>query len=303
MQRTGSDPGLAATLCAIVMAGATVLGMPEQRQTPAATQPVPHRIICLIPNVTEILFAVGAGPQVVAVSSYDTYPPAVTSLPRVGALLDPDVERILSLRPDLVITYGSQVDLERQLARAHIAVYPYRHGNIADLLRTTRDVAARTGHAADGERVASAIERGLDAVRARVRGRPRPRTLLVFGREARALRGIYASGGVGFLNDMLTIAGGENVFADVRQESVQASTEVILARRPDVILEVRAHDSPTPIGDVQAEIGVWNVLPSLPAVRHHRVYFLVDDRLVVPGPRIVQGTELMARALHPEAFP
>ncbi|HEX5474184.1 MAG TPA: helical backbone metal receptor [Vicinamibacterales bacterium] len=303
MQRTRSDPfrKLRAALCAIVAAAATILAVQAQRQ-PGTSPSAPHRIVCLIPNVTEILFAVGAGPQVVAVSSYDTYPPAVRSLPRVGALLDPDVERILSLRPDLVVAYGSQVDLTRQLARAHITVYPYRHGGIADLLRTTREIGVRTGHAAEGERVASRMERELDAVRARVRGRPRPRTLLVFGREPRALRGIYASGGTGFLNDMLTIAGGENVFANVRQESVQASTEVILAMRPDVVLEVRASDSAMPIGDLQAEIAVWNALPALPAVQHHRVRFLVDDRLVVPGPRIAQGTELMARALHPEAF-
>jgi iron complex transport system substrate-binding protein len=81
----------------------------------------PQRVISLVPNLTEMLFAMGAGPQVVAVSSFDREPEAVRTLPRVGALLDPDVERILSLRPDLVITYGSQVELKAQLARTGIA--------------------------------------------------------------------------------------------------------------------------------------------------------------------------------------
>ena len=93
------------------------------------------------------------------------------------------------------------------------------------------------------------IDRGLDEHPQRVKGRPRPRTLLVFGRERLSLRGIYASGGVGFLNDMLQIAGGANVFGDVKVQAVQASTEQVLARRPDVILETRALNSAWPSGD------------------------------------------------------
>src|SRR4051794_22989768 len=86
----------------------------------------PRRIISLIPAVTEMLFAIGAGPQVIAVSSFDEYPPEVKNLQRVGALLDPDVERILSLRPDLVVLFGSQEDLSKQLARANVATFSYR---------------------------------------------------------------------------------------------------------------------------------------------------------------------------------
>src|SRR5262245_24707828 len=83
----------------------------------------PKRIVSLVPNVTEILFAIGAGPQVVAVSNYDVEPPEVRSLPTVGALLDPDTEKIISLRPDLVITYGSKADLQAQLKRASIPFF------------------------------------------------------------------------------------------------------------------------------------------------------------------------------------
>jgi ABC-type Fe3+-hydroxamate transport system substrate-binding protein len=92
------------------------------------------------------------------------------------------------------------------------------------------------------------------------------------------------------------------VFADVRQQSVQATTEQIIARRPEVILEIRASNSALPPADVASEARVWDALGSVPAVRAHRVMFLVDDRLVIPGPRVVEGTRLMAQALHPEAF-
>jgi iron complex transport system substrate-binding protein len=262
----------------------------------------PNRIITVIPAVTEILFAIGAGRQVVGVGSFDTFPPEVNKLPKVGALLDPDVERILSLKPDLVVIYASQADLKQQLQRAGIRTYEYQHAGLADVTSTIRALGDVTGHAEDARHVAASIERGLAAIRTRVANESKPRTLLVFGHERGALRGIYASGGVGFLDDMLTIAGGRNVFADVTQQSVQASTEQIIARRPQVILEIRATDSAFPAADQMTEVRVWNALSSVPAVRTNRVSFLVDDRLVIPGPRVAEGTRLMAQALHPEAF-
>jgi iron complex transport system substrate-binding protein len=264
--------------------------------------PPPKRIISLVPNVTEMVYAIGGGNRVVAVSSYDTYPPEVRKLPNVGALLDPNVERILSLKPDLVIVYGSQDDLKRQLARAGIDTFSYRHGGLDTVTATIRDLGARLGETPAADALARGLDRELDGIRQQVHGRPRPRTLLVFGRERLALRGIYASGGVGFLHDMLVAAGGDNVFADVKAESVQASTEQIISRRPDVILEVRAANESFPSGDRDAEAQTWRALGSVPAVRNNRVFFLFDDRIVIPGPRVVDGTRELARALHPDAF-
>ena len=260
------------------------------------------RIISLVPAVTEMLYEIGAGERVVAVSSYDTYPPQVKQLPNVGALLDPNVERILSLKPDLVIVYGSQIDLKEQLARAGIGIFDYRHAGLADVTATIRALGERTGDRDKASELARRIERGIEEIRQKVAGRPKPRTLLVFGRERLALRGIYASGGIGFLDDMLRVAGGTNVFADIKMQAVQASTEQILAHRPEVVLEARAANSAFPSGDFQAERRVWDAIGSVPAVHDNRVIFLFDDRIVIPGPRVVEGTRAMAAALHPDAF-
>jgi iron complex transport system substrate-binding protein len=262
--------------------------------------PKPQRIISLVPALTEMLFAIGAGPQVVAVSSFDEYPPQVRDLERVGALLDPNLERILALRPDLVAVYGSQQDLKTQLARARIPVYSYRHAGLADITATIREIGERAGHAAEATALVGRIEAQLASIRARIGTARRPRTMLIFGREAGALRGIYASGGVGFLHDMLEAAGGEDVFADIKRESVQATTELILTRKPDVILEIRA--GPADAGNIAAEQSAWKALGSVPAVRNGRVLFVIDPRTVVPGPRVAEATELLARALHPDRF-
>jgi iron complex transport system substrate-binding protein len=266
----------------------------------ADAQAAPKRIISVIPAVTEMLFAIGAGPQVVAVGSFDRYPPDVDTLPRVGALIDPDVERILSLRPDLVAIYGSQTDLRAQLERARIPIYVYSHAGLADITVTLRSLGARVGREAAAAELARNLEARIAAVRARVAGRSRPATLIVFERESQTLRGIYASGGVGFVHDMVGAAGGANVFADLKRQAVQATTEQILTVSPHVILELRG-DKYSPDA-VRRETAVWQSLPALPAVRSGRVYFFGDERTVVPGPRVAEAVEMFARVLHPDAF-
>lgn len=291
----------AAAACAILALLLVVRNAGLQASLAASGEQSPRRIISLIPAATEMLFAIGAGPRVVAVGSYDRYPPEATKLPTVGALIDPNVERILSLKPDLVIIYASQTDLKQQLSRAGIGVFEYRHAGLADVTETIRAIGARTGNTTQANAVAAGIEHDLADIRSKVRALTKPTTLLVFGREPGSLRGLYASGGVGFLNDMLETAGGVNVFASVKLQSVQASVEQVLAARPDVILETRASNEAFPTGQRGTDVDAWRTLASVPAVKNGRIVFLFDDRIVVPGPRVAEGTLLMAKALHPSA--
>jgi iron complex transport system substrate-binding protein len=286
--RCGVRDGLYALIAFIAIISAAAL---------AHSQAPPQRIISLIPAVTEMLFALGAGDRVVAVSSFDRYPPEVEKLQRVGALLDPDLERIISLRPDLVAVYGSQVDLRRQLDRARVPVFVYSHAALADVMQTLLELGGRIGHRQQAEALTRQIESRLADLKARVATRPRPRTLVVFGRESFSLRAIYASGGYGFVHDMVTAAGGENIFADVERQAVQATTEAILARRPDVIIELRA--DPLSPADERRELSTWGQLQSVPAVRNKRVHIVADPRAVIPGPRVAEGAEVIARVLHP----
>ena len=266
----------------------------------AAQTPAPRRIISLVPAVTEMLFAIGAGPAVVGVSSHDIFPPDVARLPRVGALVDPDFERILSLRPDLVVVYASQTELIARLARAGIAALEYRHGGLADVTAMMRELGRLTDRAAQADEAARRIETQIDDVRARVSGRPRPSTMLIFGREPGALRGIYASGAVGFVHEVLVAAGGRNVLEDVVRESLQVSVEVLLARAPEVIVEVHPAAGWT-AERLAREAAVWQRLPALPAVRGRRVHIVADDRLLLPGPRVAAAVQRLAATLHPDA--
>lgn len=283
--------GGASFFCPIVLLALTCSLLAGQHAAP------PRRIVSLVPAVTEMLFAIGAGPQVVGVSSFERYPPEATKLPRVGALIDPDLERIISLRPDLVVAYGSQAELRAQLARANIPILPYSHAGLADVTATLRGVGTRVGREAEANRLAAAIERDIQAVRTRTGTLARPRTLIVLGREALALRGVYASGGYGFVHDIVEAAGGTNVFADVKRESVQATSEQILARQPEVVLELRAETMPPEL--MKREREVWGSISALPAVKSGRVYLISDYRTVVPGPRVARAVEVIAETLHP----
>jgi len=265
----------------------------------AAASAQARRIISIIPATTEMLFAMGAGDRLVAVGSYDRFPPEIERLPRVGALLDPDVERILRLKPDLVVLYGTQDELRTQLDRARVPYYSYTHRGLADITQTMRALGARVGVSREAEALASGVEADLAAIRTHVGKSARPKTLLVFGREPGTLRNVDASGGQGFLHDMLETAGGADVLADIRQQSVTMSTELILARAPDVIVELRYGRSDI---DDARDVRAWDAVPSVPAVRNKRVYILHGDEFVVPGPRVAAATERLARTLHPEAW-
>jgi iron complex transport system substrate-binding protein len=248
-----------------------------------------------------MLFAMGVSDRIAGVGAYDRYPPEVDRYPRVGGLLDPNVERILALRPDLVVVYETQSNLIEQLDRASVPMFRYQHRGLPDITETIRALGARVGAAGQASSLAERIEKRLADVRARVARRPHPRTLLVFGREPGSLRRIDASGGYGFLHDLLEIAGGSDVLSDFKRQSVEMSTEMILARAPEVIIELRYGDSPGR-DRLDAETRVWDALPAVPAVRNRRVHLLVGDEFVVPGPRIAVAAERFARVLHPEVF-
>ena len=264
-----------------------------------AQDAAPRRVVSVIPATTEMIFAMGAADRLVGVGNFDRFPSETSKLPRVGGLLDPDTERILALKPDLVIVYNTQAELKGRLDRANVPYFSYEHRALPDVMQTIRALGTRLGVASNAERLASDMERALADVRQSVAGKGRPRALLVFGREADNLRAIAASGGYGFLADLLDVAGSENVFSDIKQQSVQASTEMILARRPDVIIELRYGDDQRAY-NIERELQPWQTLASVPAVRNKRVHLLVGDEFVVPGPRIVNAARRFADTIHPK---
>ena len=216
-------------------------------------------------------------------------------------MLDPDLERILALRPDLVVTYATQVDLQQQLERAKVPIFNYSHAGLPDVMQTMRQLGARVGRPQEADKVALEVEAALAEIRRRTAERPRPRVLLVFSRDAGALRGIYASGGVGFLHDMLEAAGGSNVFADVAS-AVRAGHDgadsVEEARRDS---RAARHTASEQESRAQTRCVEGARLAFRRSARIASISSPTNARWF-PDPAWQKGTRLLAATLHPDAF-
>lgn len=239
--------------------------------------------------MTEILFAIGAGSRVVAVSTYCDRPPRATRLPRVGDFLRPSVESILALEPDVVIgvpTPGNQPAVE-QLERLGVRVVTVSDRTLADLWHAIRTIGRWAGREAAARTLVEELSRELDAVRDRAAGLPRRRVLLVVGHDP-----LVAVGSGGYLDELMTIAGGDNV-ARAGGRWPRLSLEAVIAADPEVILDAAMGSESG--GDAGA---FWRRLSGLPAVRDGRVRAVRSSALLRPGPRVGEAARELLRWIH-----
>ena len=259
----------------------------------SATASPPARIISLAPSVTETLFALGAGPRVVAVSTYCDYPPEVRLLPKVGSFLTPRVETIVALRPDVVIGVPSpgNHDAVATLRRLGIRVEISDAEHLAELPAVTRGIAAAAGVPEAGERLVAEIDDAMSAVRRRVAASPPRRVLMAIGQDP-----LVVVGHTSFLGELLAAARAVNV-APPAGAWPHVNVEYVVARDPEVIIDSSMGT------EERSEAGrYWRRLPSLAAVRAGRVYAFRDYRALRPGPRLPAAFEDLARLIHPEAW-
>jgi iron complex transport system substrate-binding protein len=251
-----------------------------------------RRVVALAPNVVEILFAAGAGPELKGVSAEATFPAAARKLPRVGSFSNPDEEAILALKPDLaVMAHGNPRAFIDRLRSRRIPVFVCHPKKVADVLSAMRGLAVLTGHTARGLSAAGSFQRRLDAVRARVGRQPPVRAAVMVWDDP-----ITVAGSGAFLHDALRLAGGTNVAADLRQPYPTLDPEQFAVRNPEAIV-FALHDAER-VKRAAARPGIR----STAAARSHRVFAVHEDLILRPGPRLIEGIERMARGLHPGAF-
>lgn len=276
------------TRAAVLLAAlAACAGPPPER----AAGP-PARVATLAPSVTEIVFALGAGPRVVGACAQCDYPPAAATLARVGGYLTPSVEAVLGVEPDLVIAVPSPGNREavRAIERAGLRVLVVSDRTLADLWDSIRAVADALGMPEAGARLAADVHRRLDAVRARVADRRTRRVLLVVGR-----RPLIVAGGGTLQDELLRMAGGVNVAADIGDRWPSVPLEVVVDRAPEVILDAA-------MGSEGSARSPFADLTTVPAVRDGRVHVLAADAIFRAGPRVPDALAVFAEAIHPEAF-
>ena len=254
----------------------------------------PQRIVSTAPSFTETLFAIGAGARVVAVSTYCHFPAAVEKLPRVGDYLQPNVEAIVRLRPDLVLVHTEQKQTLAQLAALGIKALALRNTNLDEALRSASEIGVAVGMAAEGRALEKSLRARLAAIEKRGSEKP-PRTLLfIVGRTPGRLDGMIAVGKGSYLNELIRVAGGRNVLFDSPVTYPKISLETVLRFAPDVIVDM---------GDMTATTGVTeehkrSVVKMWEAVTGRKnVFAVAADIFVVPGPRVVEAAEAFAAML------
>lgn len=251
------------------------------------------RVISLAPNLTEIVFAVGGGDRLVGRTSYCDYPPEAKSVAEVGDTLHPSLERVISLKPQVVlISTASQLEVfTRQLQNQNIAVFVTDPHDLEGVFRTIEQVGEILGKKDRAATLVQSLRQRTNAVEEAVKQKPPQRVFYQLSAEP-----LYTAGHDSFVTDLIRRAGGISVTADIPGAWPKFSSESALASKPDVII------LPTGGSMGSGNSTVAEALRKSPAVQQGRVYKINDDHLVRPGPRAIDGLEEMARALHPDAF-
>jgi iron complex transport system substrate-binding protein len=288
-------------LVVLVASAAAVLAL-RRSDHQAARQPPPGklRIVSLAPNVTEILFALGLGDQIVGATDQCNYPPAARQIERVSGFGTPNVEKLLALGPNLVIACGlEKPDLTAVLRQAGIHVLNVQEtGYIAsfpDLFAAVGQIGAATGRTVEAQKLVAGMQAALDGVAARVDridDAQRPRVFVEIEESP-----LMTAGAGSFIDDLVRRAGGRNVAHEINSAYPRIDPEKVIAWNPDVIL-VAHGDRPGEAAQRLARHIGWS---EVSAVRNRRVIDDVDaDFLFRPGPRLVDGVKALAARLHPK---
>ena len=253
-----------------------------------------RRVIAYGPSIVEFLFAMDLQDRIVGVSPHCDHPAEAVRLPVVGTAVEPNVEKILALRPDLIVALGKGFKLERIARRQGIRFLALESTSMGDVLQAPVLLAGAFGNPGAAEAVATRLRRELEEVRQRYAGWNRLDVLLVMGSKSHQ---VFSAGRGSFLTELVELAGARSITADMEQPWPMVSLETVLVRRPQVILVLDARDH-LPEKVKNRFLAEWRMHATLPAVRNGRVRVLNGSFLMRSGPRLPQAARLIARAIH-----
>lgn len=255
----------------------------------------PQRLISLAPSITETLYALGLGDRIVGDTDYCDYPPEARLKPHVGALLDPSLEKIVALKPNLVlgVAEANRRETADQLERLGVPLYGLTAHSVEDTLNSIEDLGRVLGRGPQAQALVAGLRRRVDAVRQQVAQGPHPKVLFVVW-----YRPLITAGPHTFIADAIRIAGGVSISDDLAGEWPRLSLEDALHRDPDIILFPKS-ESFSPSFDEFHHLPGWK---DFRAVKEGRMYF-VSDTINRPSPRLIDALEEVARVLHPAQPP
>jgi iron complex transport system substrate-binding protein len=252
----------------------------------------------MAPNLTEILFALGLDDEIVGVTAWSDYPPQALNKPKVGTFWQPNIEAVIAAKPDLVVTLGfeQQTNLAGRLDRIGCNCLTVNIERVGDLFEAIKKTGAATSKQHEADKLVREIKDKLDRLAALVGTSSKPRVLWVVQREP-----LRVAGRDTFVNEMIELAGGENAIGPTIHKYPPIGGEQVIAGRADVIIEP-AMGRTNPAQKRESTLQFWSKFENVPAVMNDRICVLCGDTVSRLGPRLYEGTEAIARCLHPEHF-
>jgi len=267
-----------------------VAGRPEPNEV--------RRIVSLAPNLTEILFSLGLGEQVVGVSKYSDYPPAAAAKRQIGTFWQPNIEAVIAGRPDLVVTEGfrQQTNTARRLERIGYKCLTVSLRTVDELFEAIRAIGAATARQARATELADDLKSKLEELSALMQTEQRIKVLWLIDRDPMRVAGRDT-----FVNELIELAGGENAIGRTVHKYPPIGSEQVIACAPDIIIEP-AMSREDLAGQQETAFAYWSRFKNVPAVANRRIYVISPDTVSRLGPRLPQGVETVARCLRPELF-
>ena len=281
------------TLAGVVQAEAFTVRDMQGREVVLAAPP--QRIVSLVPSATEMIFALGGEARLVGRTDFCDHPAAAAAKPSVGGMINPNLETIVTLKPDLVIvtSSGNRAETFTQLTRLRIPVYQVAAERIAEVKDVARRLGTLTGRESAVGPLLDQIDRRVARVREAVKPFGRPRILYVLWPDP-----LIVPGSRSLVTELIDIAGGHSITAADAEDYPRYSLEAAVAKSPEIIV-LANHGSR---GSGPIALDRWKRLTSLPAIKTGRIHSVDGNLMHRYGPRVLEGLEQLARALHPEAF-
>jgi len=283
-----------------VLLAAVCAGCTERVQQQSAPAQIPQRIVSISPNVTEILYGVGAWPQVVAVSQYCDFPDDVKNKPRVSGWDNTNLEQLTALKPDLVIGVEPQAPfLKDKLDALGMRSLFLKSQTLKDVYTAIEEIGRISGHEPQAAELLAKTQNEVEAVRKFIAGRQQVKVLCVVDRIPGTIRELYTATHGSYLAELIAIAGGESIAPAGEQGWGKITKEAVVSLNPEVIIDM-VQDSKGNFGEDPA--AVWRDLPEVSAVQKQRIYPVRDALVIHPSQFVGHTAQVFARMIHPEAF-
>ena len=260
-----------------------------------------QRVISTSPAITEILFALGAGDRVVGVTDYCSFPKKACLLPSIGGPLNPSTETWISLKPDLIIIQEDSIVINKHATILKIPILKVSVNNLENILTSIQAIAKTMQVSKRGNQLVDKINSEIKQYRTRLRKLKPRQVLMLLSDTNDPSRDLYAVGRNTFLNELLSIAGGENILPDTMATYPKISKEFIIAKSPEIIIEIGPTANLSNEGILKRK-KAWTIYPTINAVKNNRLYFVGADYILIPGPRLVKILDILTRNIHPKLF-